>query len=224
MIESSTDLLREGIGQWKVDTWHRYQRRERDLQVSLVPFLHCLSSPFFSFFSPFAFPLSLLLRLFLSLHFFLLYLAGEHLGRRWHLHRRFSFDSFISVRCSSVFFSSSRVFVFLFFFFLSSTPARSRCLYPCCCHHLPLSGGSFAPLGPSLVALRTLSPSFFLFLFSLFLFAQPQKPPSPSRCCRPCGGLVLSCPALIVSGVARHPPWWFPLWPCSFLCKAIRVF
>ena len=65
MIESSTDLLREGIGQWKVDTWHRYQRRERDLQVSLVPFLHCLSSPFFSFFSPFAFPLSLLLPLLL---------------------------------------------------------------------------------------------------------------------------------------------------------------
>lgn len=106
--------------------------------------------------------------------------------------------------------SASPLMCFCFLFsFLLPTLARLRCLYPCCCHHLSLSRGSFALVGPSSVALRALPTSFFCF-FYLFFVCTTAKPLPPSRRCCPCGGLVLSGLVLAMSGAARHPLWWFP--------------
>lgn len=156
MIESSTDLLREGIGQWKVDTWHRYQRRERDLQVSLIPSLSRL--PLF-FLLSFALPFPLLL-LSRSFHFLsgllfgLFHLIGEHLGRQRDLYRLtllFAY-CFILFCCSNV--SSSSSSFMIHFCFLLPTLERPRCVVV---PPSPLTRGGLAPLGPSPVALGSLT-------------------------------------------------------------------
>jgi len=131
---------------------------------------------------------------------------GLHHGRRQGLHDLlfFFFLPFILLG------SASPLMCFCFLFsFLLPTLARLRCLYPCCCHHLSLSRGSFALVGPSSVALRALPTSFFCF-FYLFFVCTTAKPLPPSRRCCPCGGLVLSGLVLAMSGAARHPLWWFP--------------
>ena len=84
------------------------------------------------------------------------------------------FHLILLFRCVVQAFSFLRL-VSLWFFFLLPTPARPQCPYSCHRHHLPLSRGSYAPVGPLPVVLRALSPSFFFVSFLSFLFAPPQN-------------------------------------------------
>ena len=93
------------------------------------------------------------------------------------------FDLFFSSSYSFVLFGFQVLFlccISVFFSFLLPTLARPQCHCPCCSHHLPLSHGRFVPVGPSPMALKALSLSFFMVSFVSFLVA----PPWNLHCCR----------------------------------------
>ena len=170
------------------------------------------------------------LSFFCLLFFFFFFISPPHPPRWLHHGRRRSLHSLILYFFSYSFIlfgcSSASPLMRFCFFFLLPTPARPRCLYPCRHHHLPLSYGSFAFVGPSLVESRALPISFFLvFFLSPFVCTTMKPPPSTLSCRRrPRGHLVQLDLALVVPWATLHPLWLFMCWSCRFLCEATKVF
>ena len=100
---------------------------------------------------------------------------------------------------------------YCFFLFLLPTSVRLWCLCLCHRHPLPLSHDSFAPVGPSSVALRAISLTFwFLFLILFVCITVTFPPPSLSYHPRPRGaglctsGAMGSAPPSMVAFVLKE--------------------
>ena len=74
----------------------------------------------------------------------------------------FFYHPFILLGCANAY---SMPFVFLL---LLPALVSLQCPCPCCCHHLPLSHGSFVPVSSSLMALRPYHVRFLGSFFSFF--------------------------------------------------------